>query len=89
MPSLKKILEKHRLETKLIFDTEFSNLSNGYKLNNYSIKPLIKALPNENEKIELSSEKTSFLQESFGAYLNSKLLAEDKFGIPNYMKANH
>ncbi len=43
----------------------------------------------ENEKIELSSEKTSFLQESFGAYLNSKLLAEDKFGIPNYMKANH
>ena len=86
VPSLITILEKHHLETKLVFDIEFNNLSNSYKLNNYSINPIIKALPNENEKIELSSEKTSFLRDSFGEYLNSKILAEDKFGIPNYMK---
>ena len=86
IPSLKKILEKHHLDTKLVFDTSFNSLTKTYRLNNYSIMPLIKALPNENEKIELSSEKTNFVQDLFETYLNSKIMTEGKFGIPNYMK---
>lgn len=86
IPSLKKILEKHHLETEFVFDTEFNSLSNTYRLNHYSISPLIKAVPNENEEINLSSEETNFLNETFSLYLKSKTLAEDKFGIPNYVK---
>lgn len=86
IPSLKKILEKHHLDTKLVFDTSFNSLTNTYRLNNYSIIPLIKAVPNENEEKDFSSEETSFLHEIFSLYLKSKTIAEDKFGIPNYMK---
>lgn len=85
IPSLKKILEKHHLETEFVFDTEFNSLSNIYRLNNYLISPLIKAVPNENEKINLSSEETNFLNETFSLYLKSKTLAEGKFGLPNYI----
>ena len=49
--------------------------------------PLIKALPKENEKIELSSEKTNFVQDLFETYLNSKIMTEGKFGLPNYMRS--
>ena len=39
----------------------------------------------ENEKINLSSEETNFLNETFSLYLKSKTLAEGKFGLPNYI----
>ena len=60
-------------------------MSNTYRLNNYLISPLIKAVPNENEKINLSSEETNILNETFSLYLKSKTLAEGKFGLPNYI----
>ena len=87
VPSLKKILKKHNLETKLTLGTAFSYISKVYTSKNYSIMPLIKALPNENEKIELSSEKTNFVQDLFETYLNSKIMTEGKFGLPNYMRS--